>query len=754
MITICTSVETSPNGYKTVDISNLECEIQEGCYPVAYEVITIDHKQIHPYFDLDLKVDQDTKQPQYYLDSALEFLDKHFPNGDYAISESNRSTKISYHIVVHNYVTTVDDLKQLSRLPEFKQVHLDTAVYRTNHSKFRLIGSVGEKEDSVPKTAVNYEESVRYHLVTYMNEDMCYEQFEMEKTEKLQVVNNVIKGDSRIDTLINIIDPDKLEHLDWVKIGLFCKQENRYDLLQNLSSRSQFYDEDGLEKKWNSFKPNGSITIGTLEHYARTTNPDKYLEASKPTSKHFEYSYFKQLKTMDEKINYFNNYHFWYTNGNCIFELSDLYKTGFKVRSRKEFNDNIADIKVMNIDDEEDGKKKLVPFSKVWFESTKRRVVYNVHFTPYFRDDPSKNDSRSWNIFPGFTHQYDPSFVVDQDKIKPVIDLMMILVDHSPKCFTYLTNFLAHLIQYPEQKLPIGMVLVSLYQGVGKNAFIDFIGKMVLGDQFYHYTNNWAEFIDKFNGNMETCLFECMDELSSSGAQFKEFNQLKSIISQTTRKIEYKGKDKIFVNDYTRHIFCSNNSQHIVKVEPGDRRWVIFNADNKLANDSEFFDHFFKHAYNLVVGKHFFHYLANIDLSKWDSKKIPMTDLKQSLMEKSFQQYLVYLIVYYAKTTANIESGIEQKYQPLQRLTDIFKEFKEMFPKNLMNSKSFSYSLYNLNSEFRSDIKKQGGYTCINMNLEMIKKSIEQFTKIIPFPFEEYVDYQSIGIDYLSKCEL
>ncbi len=751
-IIFCTSTETAPDKYLTANLNDLESIIQEGTYSTAYEVITRQHSKVHPYFDLDLKVDHTVdRKPEYYLQQALDFLNKHFKNADWAISESNRPTKISYHLVASNYVTTVADLKQLILDPEFKRVHLDLNVYHTDHQKFRMIGMLGEKADSVNKTAVNYEDSVVQHLVTALDEKAVYKSFEMEKPEKPKP-KNVMYPPSRLEELIRIIDPDQLEPPDWVKIALFCKQENRYDLLQDLSSRSQFYNEAGLQKKWNYFKPNGSIGIGTVEYYARTTNPEAYLEASKPTSKHFEYNFFQLLKTMDEKINYFNQYNFWYSNGNCLFELSDLYKTGFKVRTRKEFNDNIADIKVM-YQDEESGKKKIMSFSKVWFESTKRRVVSNIHFTPYFKEDLLKNDPKSWNIFPGFIHQYDPNFVVDQDKIKPVIDLMMILVDHFPQCFSYFVNFLAQLVQHPEQKLPIAIVLVSLYQGVGKNAFIDFFGKMVLGNQFYHYTNNWAEFIDKFNGNMETCLFECMDELSSSGAQFKEFNQLKSIISQTTRKIEYKGKDKIFVDDYTRHIFCSNNSQHIVKVEPGDRRWVIFNADNKLANDSNFFDHFFNDTFNLEVGKHFFHYLANIDLSKWDSKKIPMTDLKQSLMEKSFQQYLVYLIVYYAKSTSNIEAGIE-KYQPLQLLTDIFKDFKEMFPKNTMNSKSFSYSLYNLNSEFKSSIKKQGGYTCINMDLEMIKRSIEQFTKITPFPFEEYVDYQSIGIDYLSKCEL
>ena len=41
-------------------------------------------------------------------------------------------------------------------------------------------------------------------------------------------------------------------------------------------------------------------------------------------------------------------------------------------------------------------------------------------------------------------------------------------------------------------------------------------------------------------------------------------------------------------------MFCSNNYSNIVKVEAGDRRWFILNSDNSLANDTDYFDNFYK----------------------------------------------------------------------------------------------------------------------------------------------------------------
>lgn len=747
MITICTSVETYPKDYQTVSIQQLQQMLENGQLPIAYEVITSKHKQVRPYFDLDIKIKDGAsyEEPEYYLEQAKRLLDKHFKDPDYAISSSNRPTKISYHIVVGNYLTTVQDLTNLTELLEFKAVHLDTQVYHSDNQKFRLIGAKGELSKNKPttsvKSAINYEASVKNHLVTYIDPDLQYDQFEFKKIEKKNTIKPKMEkkeSNDQLSKLIEIIDVDQIDDMDWLKIGYYCKSIDRFDLFDELSSRSKEYNLEGLHKKWKSWKPNGTIGIGTIEHYAKKTNPTKYLELNKPTSKHFDHNYFKKMESIDQKISYFNQFYFWYATGNCVFEISDLYKTGFKVRTRKEFTDHCADIKVMSNNDDEDTKKKLVPFSKIWFESDKRRVVYNVHFTPFFKED--KNDPKSWNIFQGFLHQYDPNFVVDMEKIRPVLDLIEIMADHDQTCIEYLINFFAQMIQHPEQKLPVGVVLTSLNQGTGKNSIIDFIGHMVLGTGFYHYTNNWEEFTAKFNPNMETCLLQCMDELASSGAQFKEFNRLKSILSQTVRKVEAKGKDAIYVKDYTRNFFCSNNYSGIVRVEPGDRRWFILNADNSLANNTEYFNNFYKNVYNEDTGKHFYHYLANINLSEWNFRKIPMTELKQSLMEKSLPQFLVFLINYYANKKPLDDGNTEND---IKLISCVYDDFKQLFPKNQMNSRSFAISLYKLNDAFKTSKVKHGNQKCINMNLEMIKQSIENFTKISPFPFDDWVDFKS-----------
>ena len=44
--------------------------------------------------------------------------------------------------------------------------------------------------------------------------------------------------------------------------------------------------------------------------------------------------------------------------------------------------------------------------------------------------------------------------------VTPVLDLIDILVEHDPLCKEYLIKYFAHLIQFPGNKIPVGVVLL------------------------------------------------------------------------------------------------------------------------------------------------------------------------------------------------------------------------------------------------------------------------------------------------------
>jgi len=127
-------------------------------------------------------------------------------------------------------------------------------------------------------------------------------------------------------------------------------------------------------------------------------------------------------------------------------------------------------------------------------------------------------------------------------------------------------------------------------------------------------------------------LLTLCDEIQNYGGAHKSNDKLKSIITQTELAVEKKGHDIYTVSDYNNYIFLTNNDWPI-KVEASDRRFLLLGLDNGHANDNSYFKPLVAQL-NDEAAEHF-HWLAQRDLTEWNSKDIPMTDLKKQLKVNS-----------------------------------------------------------------------------------------------------------------------
>jgi len=120
------------------------------------------------------------------------------------------------------------------------------------------------------------------------------EQIKLEKEKEKQ--NNLKKNDENSDTdllmdnlfefysyyflndLLNIIKIDKLSHKDWIKIVLsFKKCDGLFDDFVDWNKQYKNFDINGLTSLWNKYEIDEiELTIGTLKHYAKETNPKRY----------------------------------------------------------------------------------------------------------------------------------------------------------------------------------------------------------------------------------------------------------------------------------------------------------------------------------------------------------------------------------------------------------------------------------------------------------------------------------------------
>ncbi|WP_230852431.1 primase-helicase family protein, partial [Vibrio crassostreae] len=131
----------------------------------------------------------------------------------------------------------------------------------------------------------------------------------------------------------------------------------------------------------------------------------------------------------------------------------------------------------------------------------------------------------------------------------------------NKECYEYLMNWVAHMIQKPEEKPEVAIVLKA-GQGTGKGTFVDPLGK-IIGAHFVHLTEQ-SQVVGRFNSLLENRVLIFADEFFAGSK--KHTDQLKGMITEKTAKIERKGVDSIIVPSFSRLIMASNH-EYIVSIE-------------------------------------------------------------------------------------------------------------------------------------------------------------------------------------------
>ena len=258
--------------------------------------------------------------------------------------------------------------------------------------------------------------------------------------------------------------------------------------------------------------------------------------------------------------------------------------------------------------------------TKSFLESHETKRLRGIIF------DPSKNEhvhGRYLNLWRGFKYS----------ATKGNIDKFMYLLDecvnHNKDGKEYVLNYLAHSVQKPAE-IPRTAVVFKGEQGTGKGTLIqDTI--LALTTNSLHLTNI-EQITGQFNEHTQACLYVFLDELSFGG-NVKESNILKTFISESSRLINGKNKNQFSVDVYQR-VFIASNNDFVVKVEQGDRRYVVFETSNKLKGNFKWFNDYREWlkngGYEAIM-----YYLMNRDISAFDPNVIPMTKEKTDLTLKS-----------------------------------------------------------------------------------------------------------------------
>ena len=457
---------------------------------------------------------------------------------------------------------------------------------------------------------------------------------------KKQTANKSIEREIKLeDEYVNIYDDDdpklifiKLllknnvfknmkDYSNWKDIGMVIKNEfgeSGLDIFNQISMQYPNYKnkEDVSKYYWGfkSYKGKKCLKFGTIKKIVKNSisanqyetlnteyntilkaikiRKDQLLKKNifdyqfdKKFTNKFDIDYFHTLPNYDISKRYFELFH-------CkVKEPKVCYVTKYKTDSQiRHFQSTAIDFREKYINlycyetNDKDGNVELqsVSFIKKWIGDPKIRTYNNADFIPYNGFDNNNGDNEVFNLFNGYNPAIKTPYT-DEDKQTLVIfkDILFNLVGGCIKAYNYFYKFIADIIQNPNRKIPISIIIKS-FQGCGKNTIFNIIASIISKEHFF----TTSDINDVFGDHSEEYSFKLLLNLNEIDISqtYKLANRIKSFITEDTIGTNFKNIRCGKIRNVARLIFTSNNYFIVpIDISSGDRRFVLFESTKKYA---------------------------------------------------------------------------------------------------------------------------------------------------------------------------
>jgi hypothetical protein len=628
--------------------------------------------KIKPFYDIDMfydnKEDQE-KNINIIEKETLEVLKTLYPESGIAISSSHGAkTKIknktiykkekvngkkvkdcvktikidgfaiSFHFVVCDYETTVEELRKFNEKHNlydlaFKNTNekmFDKGVYRDG-GNMRFLYSYKPNDDR-QKIPVNYKDDymLTKHVIQSSDATNYFKRpmptgvsppasppqspkakgvVEEVKEEEF-IIDQPIKRQYDAGELQDILDmlPEECyEYDDWIKIGMaicnVCEGDNiGAGLYIDWSKKDEDnYDLDLINKNWRRWKKRTGNKLGmTFLRKLKNKYQPKSTQSLQQVFRNclIDVEYGKGLqnarKCMYNEMN--NRVIFVKETGDYIIldkkiirkdneELITMpcwfLKTATKTKDhflKEKFSFTYKDADPE--DEMEDGKeppKKTIHFDpfKEWCEWIDRKEVRAIGFDPR-----EKSNSDLFNLWNGFNVSKEEADKYDEKDAEPILNVIKdIWCKGDEDSYNYVLDYFSHIIQKPHIKTGVLLALKSK-QGGMKGIILDKLAK-IIGDAHYAQNSNANFLFGDFNGQLEGKILVNLDEAFWGGDKKLE-GVVKNKITETRQTINKKNKENYMIDDYANYIITTNNDWFAGTTED-DRRHYCLELDNRMA---------------------------------------------------------------------------------------------------------------------------------------------------------------------------
>jgi hypothetical protein len=308
----------------------------------------------------------------------------------------------------------------------------------------------------------------------------------------------------------------------------------------------------------------------------------------------------------------------WVMNNMFAFveEYASIYRLEFRnfidpTKFKTQFNNQVAKITV-------NGKTHSYVLGTAWINSPERRQHKSLVIRPA---EGAITEDNCFNEWQGYVIAAAPG------NVKPFLRLMVRLVPNRA-ARRYMQRWMAHLIQHPEVKMFVALVVWSLIEGVGKNlifeSLVSIIGavhsKVISQEDLDGDFNSWA--INR--------IFIVGDEVLSSDKR-QQHDKMKGLITGTTLTINEKYQPKRDVPNLLNFAFLSNNNDALY-MSDNDRRYFVWEVEAGRLSQKQIDDFLqWRDSGGLA---HLHHFLSHYPLGDFNPRApAPMTSAKKQMTD-------------------------------------------------------------------------------------------------------------------------
>lgn len=366
---------------------------------------------------------------------------------------------------------------------------------------------------------------------------------------------------------------------------------------------------------------------------------------------------------------------------------------------------------------------KMVNPASIWVnDKLVRRNFDNAVFKPYRTND--QTNPRHFNHWLGWNVAY-----VDDMPTKEFEEYVQPWLDHIHNVFCsgdkaqsdYFIHWLAHLVQRPDDKPGVAIVLQS-GQGFGKGIFVTLLSQ-IIGRRYVSRITDAHQVAGGFSGQMKDKLLINFDEATWGGDK-KNNGRLKALITEIHLTIEEKHQNAEDIDHYARFLITTNND-YPVPIEHDDRRFFVPDVTTNKPDAL-----YFERLGQLLTNEHaiacFFTYLQDVDLSKVNVRHFPNSSTRQRIKAESITRndvYKSFLLAAYDEEAVAVE--IMKPGLKASLLYDFFCEWKSKNTFKNTTVSSIALGKAMIDAEFERIKRKDGTYYNITRpDIEKYLKSI------------------------------